>query len=137
MLEDKCKKEKMTSVHGFHCHDRKVASNSFQTSLRRLQEKYWQVRLLFDVPLKNFHEGNLDVVDIGFVDGPHGTDVVDWNHPCPKNTIQMRTAWLKIGKNEVLCMSFREYMRMGWNNGLSTLMKNTSKVMMVVGRWLT
>ena len=54
-------------------------------------------------------------------------DVIDWNHPCTKNTVQMSTAWLMTVKNDVLCKLFQEYMKIGWNNGLLNLMKHTSE----------
>jgi len=52
------------SSHGWHRIGRKMATNSFQTTLRRKQEQYWGVKLLTSELIRNNNIENTSVVDL-------------------------------------------------------------------------
>ena len=65
VLGDGCKMKKEMTVHGMVRIARKMAINSFQTNLRRNQEKVWGFRLLTGSLLEKSEPGQItEVVDI-------------------------------------------------------------------------
>ena len=65
VLGDGCKMKKEMTVHGMVRIARKMAINSFQTNLRRNQEKVWGFRLLTGSLLEKSEDGQItEVVDI-------------------------------------------------------------------------
>jgi len=64
VLGNRCVGEKHMSSHGWHRIGRKMATNSFQTTLRRKQEKYWGVKLLTSELIRNKSKENTSVIDL-------------------------------------------------------------------------
>ena len=63
-LGKECAGEKPMTVHSWHRIGTKVAVNSFQTQLRRLQRKHWG--LVFEGSKRcDFKDNDYEVVDIG------------------------------------------------------------------------
>ena len=63
-LENSCVMEKQMSIHCWNRIGRKMAINSFETSLRRKQAKIWGVRLLTSVLIEMPDSGDMEIVDI-------------------------------------------------------------------------
>ena len=64
VLGNRCVGEKYMSFHGWRQIGRKMATKSFQTTLRRKQEKYWGVELLTSELSRNNNTENTSVVDL-------------------------------------------------------------------------
>ena len=64
-LGHNCEGDTEMAVHSFHRYGTKAAVNSFQTTLRRLQDRIWGVRLMTSERVDSETVGNTVVVDIG------------------------------------------------------------------------
>ena len=65
-LGEQVNSDKVVTTHSFHRIDCKLATNSFQTVIHRMQDVYWGVRLKTNALLgSNLDSDELHIVDIG------------------------------------------------------------------------